>query len=382
MALATRLVKQHPHHPARMLQVDTFHGSFVTPHFMPVGTRAFVNQLSPHDLHQTGSDIILGGNTYHMLCSPGLAVIESQGGMHRFMGWSGPMLTDSGGFQVFSLAKNGQLCTIGEHGARVKHPTSGQWLTLNAQTSIDAQKIIGADIIMAFDQCTPESGGKDIAIQAMARTHRWLLLSKEIHQKNPTSAYGYPQALFGIIQGGRYPDLRCQSAEFIVQAELDGIAIGGESVGFDMPLTCDIVDWVRPLLPPEKVRYTMGVGMHPQDLIDVVKVGIDIFDCVAPTRNARHGALYCGSWVEEDGWMKFASPFDKGRLNIKKACFAQDDTPIMADCACYTCQHFSRAYMHFLFKEKSAFYCNLATIHNVFVMQETCRRLKQLIEAA
>jgi queuine tRNA-ribosyltransferase len=379
MAFATTLVKQHPLCPARVLTVQTAHGAFTTPSFMPVGTRAFVNQMSPIDLKNTGSEIILGGNTYHMLCSPGMKVLEGQGGMHRFMAWDGPMLTDSGGFQVFSLSKNGKLCKIDEDGAKVKHPQTGQWMALNAKTSIEAQKIIGADIIMAFDQCTPEIGGKEIALKAMARTHRWLMLSKELHANNPMSAYGYPQALFGIVQGGRYKDLRCESAEFIVQAELDGIAIGGESIGFDMPLTCEIVDWVRPLLPPEKVRYTMGVGMHPQDLIDVVRVGIDIFDCVAPTRNARHGALYSGTWVEKDGWLSFDSEFDKGRLSIKKACFAHDEQPLMADCGCYTCSQFSRAYLHFLFKEKSAFYCNLATIHNVHVMQETCRRLQQLI---
>lgn len=377
--MLTTLLKQHPHFPARTLKVHTAHGDFTTPAFMPVGTRAFVNQMSPQDLQQTGSEIILGGNTYHMLCSPGLSILERQGGMHRFMGWSGPMLTDSGGFQVFSLSKNGRLCKINEDGARVKHPLNGQWLTLNATTSIGAQKIIGADIIMAFDQCTPEAGGKDIAVQAMQRTHRWLLQSKAIHDQDPNSAYGYRQALFGIIQGGRYQDLRCESAEFIVKTDLDGIAIGGESVGFDMPLTCEIVDWVRPLLPPDKLRYTMGVGMHPQDLIDVVRVGIDIFDCVAPTRNARHGALYSGRWVEFEGWLRFESEYDKGRLSIKKSCFANDEQPIMADCACTTCQCFSRAYLHFLFKEKSAFYCNLAAIHNVFVMQETCRRLKELI---
>lgn len=381
MSFKASQIKQHSQLPARMMHVHTAHGEFTTPSFMPVGTRAFVNQMSPVDLHNTGSEIILGGNTYHMLCSPGMEILQAQGGMHRFMGWDGPMLTDSGGFQVFSLSKNAKLCKIDEEGARVKHPVTGKMLLLNAKTSIEAQKIIGADIIMAFDQCTPEIGGKDIAIQAMARTHRWLMLSKEIHAKNPNSAYGYAQALFGIIQGGRYPDLRAQSAEFIVNADCDGIAIGGESVGFDMPLTCEIVDWVRPLLPVHKLRYTMGVGMHPQDLIDVVKVGIDMFDCVAPTRNARHGALYSGSWVMKDGWVSFDSEFDKGRLSIKKACFANDERPLMADCDCYTCQHFSRAYLHFLFKEKSAFYCNLATIHNVHVMQETCRVLKKVISA-
>ena len=373
------LLKKHKHLPARIMHIKTPHGEVTTPCFMPVGTRAMLNYLTPHDLEQTKSELILGGNTYHMLCTPGMQIIEKIGGMHQFMAWPRAMLTDSGGFQVFSLSKKGSICLIDELGAHFKHPLTGKILHLNAQTSIDAQKIIGADIIMAFDQCTPEVGGREIALKALDRTHRWLVLSKEQHVKNPYSAYGYKQALFGIIQGGSFRDLREQSATFILQQDLDGIGIGGEVVGFDMPKTLEIINWVRPLLPENKIRYTMGVGLNPQDLLDVVAQGIDIFDCVAPTRNARHGSLYNGKVIEVDGWLKFEGKENNYRILIKKSQYATDERPIMEDCECYTCQHFSRAYLHYLFKEGLIAYFHLSSIHNIHVMQNICHRMKQFI---
>ncbi|HXW60479.1 MAG TPA: tRNA guanosine(34) transglycosylase Tgt, partial [Myxococcota bacterium] len=346
----SEIVATHHRLPARVMRVSTPHGEVLTPAFMPVGTRAMVNYLSPHDLLQSGSQLILGGNTYHMLCSPGMETIEALHGMHRMMGWSLPMLTDSGGFQVFSLSKRGTICIIDEEGAHFKHPVTGKILHLTPTTSINAQKIIGADIIMAFDECTPEIGGREAALNALARTHRWLLQSKEVFDANPYSAYGLQQALFGIIQGGRFRDLREKSTEFVLSLDLDGIAIGGEVIGFEMDKTLEIVDWVRPMLPPEKIRYTMGVGLNPEDLIQVVARGIDIFDCVAPTRNARHGTLYCGEIVLRDGWLAFdALHNDTARILIKKSQYAQDDNPIMPGCTCYTCEHFSRGYLHFLF---------------------------------
>jgi queuine tRNA-ribosyltransferase len=375
----TDFIKKHPTNHARVTKITTPHGEVLTPAFMPVGTRAFVNHMSPPELENAGSQIILGGNTYHMLCSPGMDVIQSAGGMHQFMGWHKPMLTDSGGFQVFSLSKNSKICKIDYHGAHFKHPTSGQVIHLTPETSIGAQKIIGADIIMAFDECTPESGGREAALSAMERTHRWLLQSKEVHERNPCSPYGFKQALFGIIQGGSFRDLREQSTQCILDADLDGIAIGGEIIGFDMQKTVEVIDWVRPLLPQNKTRYTMGVGLNPQDLLDVVAEGVDIFDCVAPTRNARHGSLYHGKIVEKDGWLAFESEEDKARILIKKSKYAQDDKPIMDDCTCYTCQHFSRAYLHFLFKQQAIPYANLACIHNIHVMHEVCRRMRELI---
>jgi len=373
------LVKKHSRLPARVMKMQTPHGEVLTPSFMPVGTRAMLNYLTPEDLKKTGSEIILGGNTYHMLCTPGMEVIEKVGGMHKFMGWPKTMLTDSGGFQVLSLSKNGTICIVDEEGAHFKHPITGKVIHLNSKTSIQAQKIIGADIIMAFDQCTPETGGREAALAALDRTHRWLLLSKEEHERQPCSAYGFKQALFGIIQGGSFRDLRDQSTEFILQQDLDGIGIGGEVIGFDMPKTCEIIDWVRPMLPENKVRYTMGVGLNPQDLIDVVERGIDVFDCVAPTRNARHGTLYYGSIVEQDGWLKFSNNGENCRILIKKSQYATDDSPIMPGCECYTCQHFSRAYLHYLFKEGLIAYFHLSSIHNIHVMQSVCHRMREII---
>jgi queuine tRNA-ribosyltransferase len=375
------VAKTYAKNDARVMQVQTPHGEFTTPAFMPVGTRAFVNHLTPAQLAEAGSQIILGGNTYHMLCSPGMEIIEKAGGMHKFMAWHGPMLTDSGGFQVLSLSENSKICKIDDHGAHFKHPMTGKVLHLNTETSINAQKVIGADIIMAFDQCTPEAGGREAAVKAMDRTHRWLLDAKEMHTKNPLSAYGYYQALFGIIQGGSFPDLREKSTEFILSLDLDGTAIGGEAIGFDMPKTLEILDWLGKHLPEQKLRYTMGLGMHPQDLIDVVAKGVDIFDCVAPTRNARHGSLYSGRIVDTGDWIKFESDFDRGRLLIKTAVFAQDERPIMEDCRCYTCKNYSRSYLHYLFKQKLPFFPNLATIHNIHVMHEVCRRMREKILA-
>ncbi|MBV9576511.1 MAG: tRNA guanosine(34) transglycosylase Tgt [Gammaproteobacteria bacterium] len=375
----SQIIKKHATLPARVMRMTTPHGEVITPTFMPVGTRAMLNYLTPTDLANTQSTIILGGNTYHMLCTPGMDVIKQVGGMHRFMAWHQTMLTDSGGFQVLSLSKKGTICIIDEEGAHFKHPLTGKIIHLNSQTSIQAQKIIGADIIMAFDQCTPEEGGREAALAALDRTHRWLVLSKEEHEKNPCSAYGAKQALFGIIQGGSFRDLREQSTEFILQQELDGIAIGGEVIGFDMPKTCEIIDWVRPMLPAEKIRYTMGVGLGPQDLIDVVAKGIDIFDCVAPTRNARHGTLYCGEIIERDGWLAFESEETNPRILIKKSQYAQDDKPIMPNCDCYTCCHFSRAYLHYLFKEGLIAYFHLSSIHNIHVMQKVCLRMRDII---
>lgn len=375
---SSELLHRHTKTAARIMRVTTPHGEFVTPTFMPVGTRAGVNNMTPTELLATGSQIILGGNTYHMLCAPGMAVIEQAGGMHPFMGWHGPMLTDSGGFQVFSLSKN--MCTIDEEGAHFTLPGTQGLIHMTPTMSLETQKIIGADIIMAFDQCTPDAASYAEAEHIMQRTHRWLLESIDYHQRYPTSRYGAPQALFGIIQGGVYPELRLQSAEFVAAQALDGIAIGGETVGFDMAATVDVIQWVRQALPDTKLRYTMGVGMSPQDLLDVVAQGIDIFDCVAPTRNARHGALYCGELKPDGDWLRFESEHDHCRIQIKKTCFAQDSSPIMPGCECATCQQYSRAYLHQLFKEKHNVFTALASIHNIHVLQDVCVRMRQLIQ--
>lgn len=371
---------QHQDSKARVTRVTTSHGDFLTPTFMPVGTRAGVNNMTPHELIDAGSQIILGGNTYHMLCAPGMDVIERAGGMHVFMGWHGPMLTDSGGFQVFSLSKNAEICTIDEEGAHfVLHGASDRIIHMTPEMSLETQKIIGADIIMAFDQCTPDNCSHDEVRHIMTRTHRWLKQSIAYHQQHPTSRYGQYQALFGIIQGGIYSDLRQESAAFVTSMNTDGVAIGGETIGFDMEKTVDVIRWVQPYLPENKPRYTMGVGMSPQDLIDVVREGIDMFDCVAPTRNARHGALYCGEIVADNHWLRFKSDYDNERIQIKKSCFANDSSPIMQSCACYTCKHYSRSALHHLFKQKATAFTALASIHNIHVMHDTCAKMRELI---
>lgn len=373
------LLHQYPHNKARVTRVTTSHGDFLTPVFMPVGTRAGVNNMMPAELIEAGSQIILGGNTYHMLCAPGMAVIEQAGGMHPFMGWHGPMLTDSGGFQVFSLSKNKEICTIDEEGAHFKLPDNQGLIHMTPEMSLATQKIIGADIIMAFDQCTPDHCSEEEVRHIMTRTHRWLGQSIAYHQQHPTSQYGFQQALFGIIQGGVYEELRCESAEFVAAMDTDGIAIGGESIGFNMETTVEIIRWVNRYLPQNKPRYTMGVGMSPQDLLDVVAEGVDMFDCVAPTRNARHGALFCGEVVAQGNWLKFESPHENHRIQIKKAVYAQDYSPIMTSCECYTCKHHSRAFLHQLFKQKSTLFTALASIHNIHVMHDVCAKMRDLI---
>ena len=369
------LIATHPTNRAQVKRITTPHGSFLTPTFMPVGTKAAVNILTPEQLKEMGTQILLGGNTYHMLCAPGLSVIQAAGGMHPFMGWNGPMLTDSGGFQLFSLSKNSKICKIDETGARFKHPRTGEILILTPEKSIEAQRIIGADIIMAFDQCT-EDRDRTFVQAAMARTHRWLAQCTHCHAQDPYSAYGKKQALFGIIQGGQFEDLRRESAEFVLSQALDGIAIGGEAAGETMEevmeKTEQVLDWVVPLFPKEKPAYVMGVGLHPRDLLRVTALGVDMFDCVAPTRQARHGSLYTGQVVPCGDWLDFESPDPRARINISKALYAKDQAPIQEGCSCYTCRHFSRSYLHHLFKAKVPTYHLFACLHNVHVMHQVC----------
>jgi len=373
------VIKEHKHTAARVLKISTPHGEFLTPTFMPVGTKAAVNSVNIQELVDCGSQIILGGNTYHMLCDPGMDILQQVGGMHKFMSWHGPMLTDSGGFQVFSLSKNSQICKIDEQGAKFKHPVTGKVIVLNPVSSIQAQKIIGADIIMAFDQCTPNVEDQSIVHTALERTHRWLQESIAFHKTNVYSAHGYKQALFGIIQGGLFKDLRIASTEFVVAQDLDGVAIGGETIGYDMDKTHEVLNWIMHLIPKSKPRYTMGVGLQPSNLIDVVRHGVDMFDCVAPTRNARHGALYHGYIVRKNNWIEFVSEHNNGRIDITKKHFATDNAPILEDCQCYTCKNYSRAYLHFLIKSKSPNYSALASIHNIHIMHKVCNVMREEI---
>ncbi len=377
MRFKTDILSKHPRLAARVTRMTTAHGEIITPAFMPVATRAYVNAMTVPDLIAAGSQIILGGNTYHMLCAPGMDVIQNAGGMHPFMQWQGPMLTDSGGFQIFSLSKNKKLCKIDEKGATFKHPHSGEKIRMTPTSSMETQRIIGADIIMAFDQCTSNEEDRAHVVNAMARTHAWLRECKDYHVNHPQSHYGYFQALFGIIQGGMFRDLREESAAFIVSQDLDGIALGGETIGFDMQKTGDILDWLLPIFPENKPRYTMGVGLHPQNLIDAVAHGADMFDCVAPTRNARHGALYCGKIVKKGDWIVYEPEEEGDRLLIKKKIFEKDERPLAASCTCYTCKHHTRAYLHYLFKTNAWLYHTLASIHNVHVMHAVCLAMRE-----
>ena len=375
---SSTFIKQHLTLPARVMKMTTPHGEVMTPAFMTVGTRAAVNHMTPQDLRQASAQIILGGNTYHMLCAPGMPIIEQAGGMHRFMGWNGPMLTDSGGFQVWSLSQQGAICKIDEDGAHFKHPTTRQVIHLTPHSSITAQKTIGADIIMAFDECTPE-GEHAVALAAMERTHRWLRISKETHLQDPRSRYGDYQALFGIIQGGRYRDLREQSTRFILDMDTDGIAVGGAGIGSNCEETSEILEYLRDELPVGKVRYTMGVGLKPRELINIVASGYDIFDCVAPTRNARHGSLYNGQVVKTDDWVRYEAGEEGDQILIKKAKYATDQRPISEHCQCSTCQQHPRSYLHFLFKTKAPNYAQLACIHNIHNMNAVCDAMREQI---
>ena len=364
---------------ARAGEIVTPHGTVKTPTFMPVGTQASVKSLSPDDLKGCGVQIILGGNTYHIMLQPGLEIIKKAGGMHKFMGWKGAMLTDSGGFQVFSLKGE-----INDKGVWFTSHLDGSRHFMTPQKSIQIQKINGADIIMAFDHCCQDSAPKARVKEAIERTHRWLKLSKYEWLKNNcrSTTTGKYQALFGIIQGGLYQDLRRYSAEFVAGQNLPGIALGGETIGFNMEKTREVISWVQDLLPRDKPIYTMGLGQNPQDIIDAVLSGIDLFDCVAPTRLARNGSLFTGKLKYRSGKNQFASDFPKGRLNIANASFAKDQKPIDSDCDCFTCRSgFSRSYLRHLFKTRELLYYRLSSMHNIRFMVRLCQNLRREILA-
>jgi queuine tRNA-ribosyltransferase len=322
--------------------IKTPHGDIQTPVFMPVGTNATVKSLSPEDLKEIGAQIILANN-YHLFLKPGSENIQKLGGIHKFMNWDRPILTDSGGFQVQSLN-----CKISEDGVEFTSPLDGgtkHFFTPESATQSQIQ--IGADIIMAFDDST---GTKE----AMVRTHRWLVRCKKVMGD---------ATLFGIIQGGNSRDLRRESAKFVIDQDLPGIAIGGATIGSNAAETAETIGFIRDLLPKNKPLYAMGVGVRPSDLISVVKVGADMFDCVAPTRLARCGLLYnCESKTE--------------RIDISQSKFKLDKNPIDPVCDCPTCKTYSRAYLHHLFKCKELLFYRLASMHNLRVMIRTVENLK------
>jgi queuine tRNA-ribosyltransferase len=345
------VIKKHRHSSARLGVVTTPHGTIDTPAFMPVGTQATVKALSPEDLIECGSQIILG-NTYHLYLRPGHEIIKNLGGLHRFMNWNKPILTDSGGFQVFSLKG---LAKVTEDGVTFKSHIDGSTHSFSPEHAIKVQQALGADIIMTFDEPMPYPAEKSAVEISLKLSTRWAKRCKAAHDKES-------QALFGIVQGGMFQDLRLQSAEQIIEMDFPGYAIGGLSVGEDIETMHEMAAFTAPLLPENKPRYLMGVGT-PQDLLACSGMGIDMFDCVMPTRNARNGSLFTS----------------QGKLNIKNNRYQTDGSPPDPDCACYTCQNYSRAYLRHLFIANEIFALRLNTIHNIAFYQNWMKKIRRAI---
>ena len=344
---------------ARAGMLHTPHGKIETPIFMPVGTQATVKTLDQHDLIEAQAQIILG-NAYHLYLRPGHELIDRMGGLHQFMNWSRPILTDSGGFQVFSL---GDLNKISEEGVRFQSHLDGSSHLFTPESVMEIEHGLGADIIMAFDECTPYPCERDYAEKSMRRTLRWAERCIKRHQElSAQRTHRPPQALFGIVQGSVYPDLRRTCAQELIQMDLPGYAIGGLAVGEPRDSMFGVIRETTPLLPNGKPRYLMGVGL-PNDLVEAVGAGADMFDCVVPTRNARNGTVFARN----------------GRLRLKNAAHAEDPQPLESDCACKTCSHYSRAYLRHLFKTNEVLGMHLATFHNVFFFQQLMRDMRDAI---
>jgi queuine tRNA-ribosyltransferase len=334
---------------ARRGFLELAHGRVDTPAFMPVGTYGTVKAMSPEEVAALGAQIVLG-NTFHLWLRPGLEVIAKHGGLHRFMHWNGPILTDSGGFQVFSL---GELRKITEDGVHFASPINGDKLFLTPEESMRIQRVLNSDIAMVFDECLAYPATEPQAADSMRLSMRWAARSRK--------AWTSENALFGIVQGGVYPALRAESVEKLVEIGFDGYAIGGLAVGEPAEERSRILESTR--LPEERPRYLMGVGT-PEDIIEAVGAGIDMFDCVLPTRNARNGWLYTRH----------------GDIRIRNARFRDDTAPLDADCACYTCRNFTRAYLYHLDKAKEILGARLNTLHNLHYYQELMRDLRSAIE--
>jgi queuine tRNA-ribosyltransferase len=324
---------------ARRGRLRTAHGLVDTPVFMPVGTRGTVKGLGPDDLRASGASIVLG-NTYHLFVKPGHELIRDLGGLHRFMAWDGPILTDSGGFQVFSLAKVRKLT---EEGARFRSPVDGQERLLTPELAVEIQHALGADIIHPLDECLAYPATVEATERSLALTLRWARRSLDAHRRA-----GAGRALFGIVQGGTDEAVRRRAVAETVALDFDGYAIGGMAVGEPKPMMYDLIALTAALLPPDQPRYVMGIG-KPEDLVEAVARGADMFDCVLPTRNARNGQAFTAD----------------GPLTIKQARYARDPAPLDAECACYTCRTFSRAYLRHLFLSEELLVHRLLSLHNV-----------------
>jgi queuine tRNA-ribosyltransferase len=337
---------------ARRGTLTLAHGSVATPAFMPVGTYGAVKTMSPAALQEINAQIVLG-NTFHLWLRPGLEVIEAHGGLHQFMGWHKPILTDSGGFQVFSL---GKLRKITEQGVKFKSPVNGDTCFLTPEICMQIQQSLNSDIVMIFDECTPYPADECTARASMELSLRWAARSKQAHGNNPN-------ALFGIVQGGMHENLRNQSLAGLLTIGFDGYAVGGLSVGEPKQDMQRILKYTAALLPADKPRYLMGVGT-PADIIYAVAQGIDLFDCVLPTRNARNGWLYTRN----------------GIVKLRNSRYRLDTTPPDAECGCYTCRHFTCAYLHHLQRTNEILGAHLNTIHNLFYYQQLMAEIRAAIE--
>lgn len=355
---------------ARMGTLKTPHGPIQTPVFMPVGTKGTVKTLSQQDLKNIGAEIILS-NTYHLYLRPGEKLIKKQGGLHKWISWNKPILTDSGGYQVFSLAqekgytKNNNFKTtvkIDENGVQFKSHLDGSFHYLTPEQAIKIQHDLGADIIMAFDECAPADSSEAYFKGAMDRTHSWLLRCIKEHNKL-NKKQKIPQALFGIVQGGLFKNLRVESAQFINAQNLPGNAIGGLSVGESKESMLEMIEVTVPHLEINKPRYLMGVGT-PEDLLECVERGIDMFDCVHPTRMARHGAF----WTNE------------GRFSIRNEKFKNNDSPLQSNCECETCKNYSQSYLRHLIYENEILGLRLMTIHNLHFLLNLMREIRKQIK--
>ncbi|WP_436635494.1 tRNA guanosine(34) transglycosylase Tgt [Latilactobacillus sakei] len=352
-AIKYRLIKKEKHTGARLGEIVTPHGTFKTPMFMPVGTQASVKTMAPEDLKEMGAGIILS-NTYHLWLRPGEDIVEKAGGLHEFMNWDRGVLTDSGGFQVFSLAK---LRDISEEGVAFKSHLNGEKLFLSPEKAIHVENALGADIMMSFDECPPFFESYDYVKKSVERTSRWAERGLIAHQ-NPAT-----QGLFGIVQGAGFEDLRRQSARDLVGMDFPGYSIGGLSVGESKGEMNRVLDFTTPMLPEDKPRYLMGVG-SPDALIDGVIRGVDMFDCVLPTRIARNGTTMTS----------------QGRLVVKNAKYSEDFRPLDPKCDCYVCKNYTRAYIRHLIKADETFGIHLTSYHNLYFLINLMHQVQDAIE--
>ena len=343
---------------ARRGRLTFARGTVETPAFMPVGTYGTVKAMTPEELVGLGAEIILG-NTFHLMLRPGTEVIQAHGDLHDFMHWEGPILTDSGGFQVFSL---GDMRKITEEGVIFRSPVNGDKVFLGPEESMAVQRALGSDIVMCFDECTPYPADEQQASESMQLSLRWARRSKDAHGADLDGKS--PNALFGIVQGGMYEALRAESVAGLLEIDFDGYAIGGLSVGEPKEDMLRVLDHTTPHLPADRPRYLMGVG-KPEDLVEAVRRGIDMFDCVLPTRNARNGHLFTRH----------------GDLKIRNACHERDTRPLDEDCGCYTCRNYSRSYLRHLDKTHEILGARLNTIHNLYYYQELMQGLREAIVA-